>query len=155
MPRAVGAGVVTAALLVLAAVGCSAAKPASNRPQTHPAKGRVMLAGQPLAGATVTFRPEGGGSGCSGITDTMGAFKLSTFTAGDGAIPGKYRVTVTKLDAGPVAADVSSSAYAPPSGNAPPPKNLLPETYGDPAKSGFTAEVVGGKANVFEFDLKK
>ena len=41
------------------------------------------------------------------------------------------------------------------SATASPPKSLLPETYGDPAKSGLTAEVVGGKANVFEFDLKK
>ena len=155
MPRALGSGVVTAALLVLAAVGCSAAKPASNRPQTHPAKGRVTLGGAPVKGATVTFRPDGQGSGCSGISDDGGNFKLSTFTGGDGAIPGKYRVGVTKFDTAATGVDVNSPGYAPPSATASPPKSLLPETYGDPAKSGLTAEVVGGKANVFEFDLKK
>lgn len=153
MPRRLAAGLVAA--VVLAAVGCSAGKPASNRPQTHPAKGRVTLGGEPVKGATVTLRPEGAGSGCSGLTDDGGNFKLSTFTAGDGAIPGKYRVTVTKFDAGPPTVDVNSPGYAPPSGPAPPPKSVLPENYGDPATSGLTAEVFGGKANVFEFDLKK
>lgn len=134
--------------------GCGPAKPASNRPQTHPASGRLSLAGQPLAAATVTFRPEGKGSGCAGISDASGRFKLSTFAAGDGALPGKYRVTVTKFAAAPASPDVDSPGYAPPSASAPPPKSLLPETYADPAKSGLTAEVVAGKANVFEFDLK-
>jgi len=146
---------VVVALLLVVGVGCSAGKPASNRPQTHPAKGRVTMGGQPLGGATVTFRPDGAGSGCSGITDESGNFKLSTFTAGDGAVPGKYRVTVTKVDAGPASVDVNSPGYAPPAANAPPPKSLLPDTYADPAKSGLTAEVAGGKANVFEFDIKR
>jgi hypothetical protein len=155
LPRALGSGVVAAALLVLAAVGCSAGKPASNRPQTHPAKGRVTLGGEPVKGATVTFKPEGQGSGCSGITDDGGNFRLSTFTGGDGAIPGKYRVGVTKFDTAATGVDVNSPGYAPPSVSAAPPKSLLPESYADPAKSGLTAEVFGGKANVFEFDLKK
>lgn len=145
---------VAAAVAVLAAGGCSAAKPVSNRPQTHPARGRLTLAGQPLTGATVTFRPDGQGNGCSGISDAAGAFRLATFTAGDGAVPGKYRVTVTKFAAGPPAPDVNAPGYAPPSASAPPPKSLLADSYADPAKSGLTAEVVAGKDNVFEFDLK-
>jgi hypothetical protein len=158
LPRPHGHGLrwlAIAMLLPLVGLACSASKPASNRPQTHPAKGRVTMGGQPLGGATVTFRPDGAGSGCAGITDESGNFKLSTFAAGDGAVPGKYGVTVTKVDAGPASVDVNSPGYAPPAANAPPPKSLLPDTYADPAKSGLTAEVAGGKANVFEFDIKR
>lgn len=151
---AAGRRILVVGIAIVAVAGCGPAKPASNRPQTHPASGRLLLAGQPLAAATVTFRPEGKGSGCAGISDSSGGFKLSTFAAGDGALPGKYRVTVTKFAAGPPAPDVNSPGYAPPSDSAAPPKSLLPETYADPAKSGLTAEVVAGKANVFEFDLK-
>jgi hypothetical protein len=147
-------GILVMGMAIVASGGCGPAKPVSNRPQTHPATGKLSLAGQPLAAATVTFRPEGKGSGCAGISDASGGFKLSTFAAGDGALPGKYRVTVTKFAAGPAAPDVNSPDYAPPSASAAPPKGLLPEKYGDPAASGLTAEVVAGKANVFEFDLK-
>ena len=144
------------AALALSLGGCSQ-KPASNRPQTVPVKGRVTLAGEPLAKATVSFQPDGKGNGASGITDDGGAFTLSTFAAKDGAVPGTYKVTVTKVDDTASGGDMTAAGYAPPteSSAASKPKSLVPEQYADPAKSGLTAEVTTGAANTFDFDLKK
>jgi hypothetical protein len=144
---------IVAAVAVLLVAGCSQ-KPASNRPQTVPVKGTITLKGQPLAKATVSFQPDGKGSGASGITDDSGGFVLSTFAAKDGAVPGKYKVAVTKMDDTPSGKDMNDAGYAPPTASSPPPKSLVPEQYADPAKSGLTAEVATGAANAFDFDLK-
>lgn len=140
--------------LAVAIAGCSG-QPASHRPQTVAAKGRVTLAGQPLAKATVSFQPDGKGNGASGITDDAGTFTLSTFAAKDGAVPGKYKVAVTKVDDTASGGDMNAAGYAPPSESSPKPKSFVPDQYADPAKSGLTAEVAAGAANTFEFDLKK
>jgi hypothetical protein len=110
-----------------------------------------------LAKATVSFQPDGKGSGAAGITDDAGNFTLSTFAAKDGAVPGKYKVTVTKLDDTASGSDMNAAGYTPPTeaSAAANPKSLVPEQYADPAKSGLTAEVATGAANAFDFDLKK
>lgn len=62
-------------------------------------KGIVTLDGKPVAGATVSFLPEGEtGHPANGWTDKEGAFRLTTFVKGDGAFPGSYRVVVGKLE---------------------------------------------------------
>ena len=60
----------------------------------------VTLDGQPLEGASVRFHPvdDAGTRGASGITDTDGRVRMSTFAAGDGVLPGEYVVTVSKQD---------------------------------------------------------
>ncbi|MER3415419.1 MAG: hypothetical protein C4297_04290 [Gemmataceae bacterium] len=85
---------VTASVVIGLAAGCgggaSGAKPA-------PVKGRILLDGKPLEGATVTFIPESGkGQPASGRTDSQGQFVLTTHNTGDGAVPGSYKVTVRK-----------------------------------------------------------
>ena len=145
------------AALALSLPGCSRT-PASNRPQTVPVKGKVTLAGQPLAKATISFQPDGKGNGATGITDDGGNYSLSTFAAKDGAVPGKYKITVTKFaeaTSGSVA-DVNDAKYAPPTEGAATanPKSIVPEQYADPEKSGLTAEVTTGAANSFDFDIK-
>lgn len=78
-------------LPVLAALGCG---------QTSSVKGRVLLDGQPVAGATVLFMPDAEGQGrpASGTTDSDGYFHLTTFRRGDGALPGTYRIVVSKTE---------------------------------------------------------
>jgi hypothetical protein len=83
-------------LIVAIAAGCgsSAGKPVS-------VEGLVTLDGEPVDGATVLFSPEDGkGPPASGMTGTDGVFHLTTFNTGDGAMPGKYNVTITKLAGG-------------------------------------------------------
>jgi hypothetical protein len=60
-------------------------------------EGIVTLDGKPLPWATVTFvSAEEGRRPASGVTDADGAFELTTFDTGDGALPGSYRVTINK-----------------------------------------------------------
>jgi hypothetical protein len=77
-------------LLILAALsGC--------RSRPIPVQGVVTLDGQPLESATVLFMPQdGAGRPASAFTDHDGSFSLTTFTAGDGALPGDYHVVVRK-----------------------------------------------------------
>jgi hypothetical protein len=60
--------------------------------------GTVTLDDKPLEGAEVTFLPAEGGKPASGFTGSDGTFKLTTFSTGDGAQPGEYRVTITKKE---------------------------------------------------------
>ena len=60
-------------------------------------EGIVVLDNQPVPEATVLFIPEGGtGQPAQGMTDENGKFQLTTFKENDGALPGDYKVTVTK-----------------------------------------------------------
>jgi len=81
-----------ACLSALIALGCGGAD------TPVPVKGVVMLDGGPLAGATVTFMPAGNtGRPATGETDKEGVFHLTSFKKDDGALPGDYRIVVTKI----------------------------------------------------------
>jgi hypothetical protein len=81
---------------ILAVAGVSASLSAAGcGSRTVPVKGVVTFDSRPLANASVIFIPmEPGGRDASGSTDANGAFQLSTFRPGDGALPGLYKVTV-------------------------------------------------------------
>ncbi len=80
-------------LLALGASGCG------GRDGPVAVTGVVLLDGQPVSGATVAFLPAGEtGRPATGFTDAQGAFRLTTSGKGDGALPGDYRVVVTRLE---------------------------------------------------------
>lgn len=62
----------------------------------------VTLDGRPLEGATISLLPvaaDGGettGRPASGLTGSDGTCNLSTFSTGDGVVPGNYKITVSK-----------------------------------------------------------
>jgi hypothetical protein len=60
--------------------------------------GKVKWAdGNPVVGATVSFMPtREGGREANGFTGEDGSFDLTTFNSGDGALPGDYKVLVTR-----------------------------------------------------------
>ena len=65
-------------------------------------EGVVTLDGKPVPGATVLFTPEEGNDrAASALTDEDGNFRLSTYSEGDGALPGQYRVVVTRTQGVP------------------------------------------------------
>jgi hypothetical protein len=79
---------------LLAAGGCSKG---SHLPKTVPASGIVTLDGKPVAGAQVVLVPEGeGATGAYGTSDANGKFSLRAYEEKDGAIPGAYKVQVSK-----------------------------------------------------------
>ena len=92
-------------LVFLAALGtlagCGPGTPASLAPSdTVPVTGSVTYRGKPAVGFKVTFHPQFDIGSIkftpNGETDNLGKFTLSTGAVGNGAPPGKYKVTFEK-----------------------------------------------------------
>jgi hypothetical protein len=82
-------------LSLAAALGCGAK--GAHLPKTVPAEGVVSLDGKPVDGAQVILVPEGDAStGAYGVTDASGKFSLRAYEEKPGAIPGAYKVQVSK-----------------------------------------------------------
>jgi hypothetical protein len=136
-----------AALSLIALAGCGGTK---GGPATVEVTGTVTLDETPVEAASVLFSPDTGSDdgrlASQATTDRDGRFKLTTHVGGgkfkSGIVPGKYVVSITKLDTA-----AAKNTYSPP-------KNLLPIKYADPKSSQLTATVGTGQANDFQFPLK-
>lgn len=158
----------SAAVLGLAAMlatGCSNSTP---RPKTVPVTGKVTYKGQPVAGANIAFLAAGPDMpSAMGKTDSQGGFQLTTIDPGDGAAPGSYQVTVTKIvtsskSAAPVsgtgaasmeAAAKRGAAMQGPGDEAGGSGSLLPEKYAQASTSNLNYTVEEGKKNDFAIEL--
>ena len=99
-----GATVVSALMIVTLVVsGCGKKSPLP----TVKTSGQVMYKGQPVSEASVMLVPQEGQRAAVGKTDSQGRFVLTTLTAGDGAMPGKYKIVITKTAAVEAAADAA------------------------------------------------
>lgn len=136
--------------------GCGGAKVDPNRPKTVAVKGTVHYKGQPVEGATVTFMAQTSKEkGATGQTDAKGEFRLMTFAPGDGAMPGNYRVKVSKTELKPRVSEEQLKKLQTAGQPTPPPieMELLPKKYKSESTSGLTAEVKDKGDNSFSFDL--
>lgn len=108
-----------------------------------------------MEGATVVFAPEGEGRAASGLTDASGRFELTTLASGDGVMPGKYQVSISKTETEGTMSEEESQAYTEEHGERPTvtTNELLPEKYKSAATSGLTAEVTESGKNEFTFEL--
>lgn len=70
----------------------------NGRLTCHPVSGQVLYNGEPLAGVDVAFHPadpkNDTGYPPHATTDADGRFKLMTYSAGDGAPAGEWKVAV-------------------------------------------------------------
>ena len=168
--RTRGLLLITACLLGLAS-GCSRGR---QYPPTHSVSGVVTVEGQPVAEAIVSFLPDDGQNPANGVTDASGRYELTSFTRGDGAMEGSFRVTIVKYEKEgedkpavsaekPAAAEAESEEtgnedYVPAgmvvSQYDTGPKNLLPKQYADQQKTPLTA-AVRAEENSIDFDLSK
>jgi len=67
-----------------------------NLPRTVPAEGVVLLDGAPVADATVVFIAEQGTFNATAVSDKDGKFQLKAFDEKSGAVPGSYKVEISK-----------------------------------------------------------
>jgi hypothetical protein len=137
--------VVWLAVLLAVSDGCSGTD--DQGPKRVAATGTVNYKGQPVEGASVVMTPDSGTSAAMGKTDASGQFKLGTKEAGDGAVPGKYKVMISKTETTTEEIPETDPRY----GTVTPKttvKEHLPAKYKDPKKSGLTVEIKDGEDNV-------
>jgi hypothetical protein len=149
-------------LLALLCSGCG-----SNELGTVKASAKLTYKGEPLAEATVTLVPQQPSQrSASGVTDASGVVHFTTLAGGDGAIPGSYKVTVTKTSESvalkpPVDfSDVEAMKKAEAERNkafsltgAAPPKDLLPTKYKSGDSTPLKCDVHASGSNEFNFEL--
>jgi hypothetical protein len=150
--------------LLLTVAGCGR----HAGPDVQMVTGVVLMNGQPVDGAHVSFHPMSGGIAASGMTARDGSFRLTSDRGGRpnaGAIVGDYAVTVVKWrndspplpeDPGPGLSDADYAKWKREYDSAlaaqKPAVSALPEKYRVPEKSGLEASV-GKGANRFRFEL--
>jgi len=130
---------------------------------TSPVSGTVTQKGSPVEGAIVSFVPASeGGENAVGVTDAAGKYILTTRKKDDGALPGQYKVSITKYDKPKETAatsaplpegELSSPDYKGEAPETPPAKNLLPSKYASSDTSGLSATVNSGP-NTHNFELE-
>jgi hypothetical protein len=133
--------------------------------QRYSVQGTVSYKGEKLANGQISFVPvpdAPGGQAASGQIEN-GYYSLSTLTPGDGALPGKYKVTVVAKDFD--VAKVRSAARAkgmPPVAALPQDfsakarkeaKSKIPTRYNLPTTTDLTADVEA-RSNTKDFELK-
>jgi len=112
----------------------------------------VTYKDKPVPSANVSFTPvEGTGRAATGLTDSDGRYKLGTFSASDGAPPGKYRIHITAY--GPSRPPKPGETGSGMPGEMMTGDPIIPKKYFQPDTSGLTYEVKRG-SNTANFDLK-
>jgi hypothetical protein len=144
-----------ALLLMCGAVltaGCG--KKGGDRPKVVRAGGQVLFRGAPVEGAVVTFTNAEANVSAYAKTGPDGRFRLTTFGHEDGAVPGRQKVAVSKVEVtrkAPPGVDYSTTSAEPPPDER---KHLLPERYSRPDTSGLEVEVKEGDKNDFTLRLE-
>ncbi len=148
------------AVLILSATGCKK----KTRLTVSPVHGRVTYNGQGVPRATVIFQPVADASEGAkklrpfGDTDDQGKFEMKTYVRGDGAPPGKYRVSIIGIGSFSTGGAGKDKPGGEPE-NASPVVNLnIPSAaakkYGEADTSGIEVTVQEGENNLPPFELK-
>ena len=147
--------------LIFTVCGCSGS---SDQKPVYEVTGTVTVGGGPVAKATVMFSPLDKQPVATGITDTKGVFRLTTYDSFDGAAAGKYDVLISKVAVpkgsgapvhDPTGKDTTSFAPVHDAAGAETEDAgaTLDPKYGKPG-TGMTAEVKSSGENVFDFKLE-
>jgi hypothetical protein len=112
--------------------------------ETAPVSGKVTYRGKAVPTGTVMFVPDEGPA-ATGEIDSEGAYKLTTYAAGDGAVIGTHKVTITALQ------DMKDAL---PEQRSPTPPPIVPAKYLSAETSGLVAEVKAGTNNEVNFELQ-
>lgn len=141
-PTSFSWGIIAGFVIWGAGCGGSSDPWVAKRPKVVLAEGTVKYSGDPLAGATVVFNPATeAGTAAQAVTDASGHFQLMAFPPEKGAVPGQYKVTVTKIEIPPTPKPPPGTEAGHEEQPTPPPKHLIPERYSDPEKSGLSQDI--------------
>jgi len=149
---------VAAALAGMGAVLILGCGDSTGLPNRYPVSGTVTYQGKPVEKGSINFIPDyPDGLAAAGEIEN-GEYSLTTATPGDGAIPGKYKVTIVAVEM-----DTSKlneiakggqhhhdKTFAKAVKNA---KKLVPSKYQLPEMSGLTAEVKAQTNSGVNFEL--
>ena len=149
-------------LSIALAVSISGCGGGSTRPATHSVYGVLKVDGKPFPEANVVFNPVDSKTGVAalGKTDSEGAYELTTFNTGDGAVAGAYKVTISSVAADGVSDEIDmdnpGEAYGSMmnDGGLQAGANALPQQYASISTTPEQATVKEG-SNEFNFDLKR
>jgi len=153
--------------VVVAVVGCG---DSGGLPRRYPVSGTVTYNGKPLERGNINFAPDDAKGRAAGGTISNGRYSLTTQDPDDGALPGKYRVSVVAKETDTSKVDLklkpgggtlseqekNAMAAAYPqkfaAKAAAVAKNLIPAKYSSPETSGLTYEVKE-QSNTADFPL--
>lgn len=134
---------------LMACLGCGEVD--DGLPRTVKAAGVVTCDGQPLEGASIVLMQDSGTNFARGISDARGRFSLAAYETKSGAVPGTYKVTVSKTvtieKATPsqvpttLAADSQHAAEGDEGRGNASWVNDLPAKYNSPVTSGLTVTI--------------
>lgn len=137
------------AAAALAVAGCSG----DGKIPRAAVSGTITYKGKPAVGVSISFLPDTPGMRAGvGRADTKGRYILGTYDPDDGAPVGKCKIALSlrgpskklKPGMGAAAGEELMDQGDP----------LIPIRYFDPKTSGLEFEVVEGKNNVFDIELK-
>jgi hypothetical protein len=144
--------------LVLAVIGCGDDGFGQSR---YKVSGKVNYNGSPIEKGEISFVPQGGEGRAATGTIKNGYYTLTTLTEGDGAVPGKYMVTVSSRNVDLTAAQEKVKGLAP--GAALPQdyvakaikdaKSNIPAKYGLAETTPLKDYEVKAQSNTFNFEL--
>jgi hypothetical protein len=142
---------VAGAVLVL---GCGDGTGLAKR---YPVSGTVTYNGKPVEKGTITFAPATADGRSAAGTIANGSYTLTTLAPNDGALPGKYKVTIasTDIDTSEIVARAQGgagrhdAAFVKANKNA---KNLVPSKYSLADTSKLEYEVKP-QSNTADFPL--
>jgi hypothetical protein len=128
-----GAALAASVLLV---AGCGAI----SGLDTVPVRGVVTYNGKPLTEGTVVYLPESGSEGrqATGPIQTDGSFSLTTMSADDGVMKGKYQIVVYAYKPHPGEPKTREEHEAMIKKGGIERGYIIPERYTDPMKSGLS-----------------
>lgn len=113
-------------------------------------KGKITVNGEPAVGANLLFHPVDNKEApvVSAVADKDGSFTLTSNMV-EGALPGKYIVTVTWPDPSHKVSEAAKMR-----GDAEPGQDLLKGKYVMKSKSGLTAEIISSMKELPPIEIK-
>lgn len=146
-------------LLGMTFLGCGG----TEQMEVYPVQGRVNFRGKPMVGGgSIAFVPVGrqAGKTAGGEIEEDGTYYLSTYSDGDGSIPGEFRVVITQVvesepEAAPDRDGMGEAAPIAAAGSRVDEADWIPTIYSDHQNSPLTARVEATGSNELDFELQQ